>query len=279
MPVTIQNSTAGAVVPEVLKNDFPEPANLISHAKCRSFLWYTASIVSTAALSAFVVFSAYSFLLAYPALYILIPILSVVPLITMGSIYTNLITRSSMHSQDAAKFEIINTHLKKIENFTHAEMAALLEAHGIDTQRIPFADFSERSVKILAAHYLYHWEYSDIIQKYLSDQNNPIQLTDTSTDKEVEEYYNKRSDLREAGIFAEKIKLAFLQERFYHPEAAVKIEEVGAIRAKAFSTRQAMQLHLQNNSPYFTFRDGREPIAFSTMEYLTPSYLQRRIFS
>jgi len=275
MTAAIQNSN----LTEVLKNDFPEPASQISHARCRSALWYTASIISTLALSSLVVFSAYSFLLAYPALYLLIPIISAIPLFTIGSIYSNFITRSSVHDQNAAKFKAIDTHLKKIENFSHSEMANLLRNHGIDTQRIPFNDFSERTVKILTAHYLYHLEYNEEIQKYLSDQNNPTPLTETSTDDEVEFYYTKRAELKEVGIFAEKIVLAFLQERFYHPDVHTKIDEVGIIQAKSFSTRQALQLHLQNNSPYFTFRDGREPIAFSTMEYLTPAYLQQRIFS
>ncbi|HSW72402.1 MAG TPA: hypothetical protein VLG44_03205 [Chlamydiales bacterium] len=275
MPAAIQNSN----LPEVLKNDFPEPTSQISHAKCRSILWYTASIVATLALSAIAAFSAYSFLMAYPALYLLIPILSVIPLLSIGSIYSNLITRSSMHDQNAAKFKAIDTHLKKIENFSHSEMADLLRGHGIDTQRIPFNDFSERTVKILAAHYLYHVEYIEELQNYLADQNNPIPLTETSTDDEVEFYYTNRAALKEAGIFMEKIVLAFIQERFYHPDVRAKIDEVGIIQPKSFSTRQALQLHLQNNSPYFTFRDGRDPIAFSTMEYLTPAYLQQRIFS
>lgn len=279
MPTAIQNSSSGPVLPEVLRNDFPEPADQISHANCRSILWYTASIISTVALSAFVVFSAYTFLMAYPSLYLLIPILSAVPLFTIGSIRANLVIRSSMHDQDSAKFQIINAHLKKIENFSHAEMADLLRGHGIDPQRIPFDDCSERIVKILTAHYLYHLEYMDILQKFLADQKNPFELTEEATDEQVVEYYSKRSDLKEAGIFAEKIELAFLQERFYHPESSTKMEEVGIIRAKSLATRQALQLHLQNNSPYFTFRDGREPIAFSTMEYLSPSYLQHRIFS
>lgn len=261
---------------ETLSTNYPEPKTLASQADVRSYLWNTAAVIVGISLTAFTAIKLHSFIIAYSSLYLLLPFLAAVPLLFIGEICKDFIERASNNKEVALMQRQIDAHLQKIENYSHSQMASLLMLHGINTLKMPFTDFSMRPVKILMAVYLYHLDFLQQCKTTLNNQNFPHKLDDNSSDQEIADYYGTRSNLREWGIYGQKIQIAVLQERFYSPGRDIR--GLGKIHDKKIFERYISQLHLGDNSPYFTFNDSRRAITFSMMENLSPSDIHQRLF-
>lgn len=267
---TVFHSAPSAVSAEVLSVDFPEPHMEALWNQTKATLFKVAIVVSFIAVVVFfglgAASAALNFCFANSLAHLVVGFLALAAL----SCTTDF---ADSWQNKAEHFHSIQEELEVIENYTHAQMFALLDRNEIDLYRITL-DITARPFKILVAHYLHHQKH---MQKWKQTSNRfHAEGRRTENLASVQAYRYSTASL-ENFSWPSKIAAANILQRIYRP--AEPANAPCSYLPMTFEQRQASRIQLGERSPYIKFnRQPQLDITVADMEAMSIRQLHQRMF-